>query len=314
MDYGVINVDKLMYAGNLEFLDNVDSNERYQFERADITEAHLVDALFGKYRPLAVMHLAAKSHVDHSIDGPGEFIQTNIVGTFNLLQAARRYYVDLDQQQQEMFRFHHISTDEVYGSLDHSDPGFSETTPNDPHSPYSASKAASDHLVCAWHDTYGLPVLITNCSNNYGPFKFPEKLILVVILKALHGQPIPVYGTRKNVRDWLYITDHARALLKVLESGTPGKTYNIGRNNERTNIDLVRTLCGILDRLVPIANNEQLTDQQCSDLSNYSDLIMFVTDRNGHDLHYAINANKIKDELDWEPLEDPDSGFEKTVS
>ena len=312
-DYSVVNVDKLTYAGNLESLESVESNPRYQFEQVDITDAVQVEALFPLHQPNAVMHLAAESHVDRSIDGPGAFVDTNIVGTFNLLHSARNYWMNLNESTQRDFRFHHISTDEVFGSLSPNDPPFSETTPYDPHSPYSASKAASDHLVRAWHDTYGLPVLITNCSNNYGPYQFPEKLIPVVVLKAIQGQPIPVYGKGENIRDWLYVEDHASALLKVLSKGKPGETYNIGRNNELQNIDLVRTLCEILDQEIPIASNEKLTEQQQSNMKSYSDLIEFVTDRPGHDLRYAIDASKIKTELGWTPTEDSKTGFEKTV-
>lgn len=311
-DSVVINVDMLTYAGNLDSLADVESNSRYQFIQVDIVNIELVRALF-KLQPDAIMHLAAESHVDRSIDGPGQFIQTNIVGTYNLLQCAKEYYETLEGDRKKNFRFHHISTDEVYGSLDSSDPGFSETTPYDPHSPYSASKAASDHLARAWHDTYGLPVLITNCSNNYGPYQFPEKLVPVVILNAVFGKPIPVYGKGENVRDWLYVEDHARALLDVLNSGRPGQTYNIGGNNERTNIDLVQTLCQILDRQLPISENERLSEDQRQNLGSYLDLITFVTDRPGHDLRYAIDPTKIKKELGWEPVEAPDTGFEKTV-
>ncbi len=312
-NHHVVNADKLTYAGNLDSLRDVESNERYQFERLDITMADAVESALQKYQPDWIMNLAAESHVDRSIDGPGAFIQTNIVGTYNLLHAARAYWQNLSTDRQADFRFHHISTDEVYGSLGAEDPGFSETTSYDPHSPYSASKAASDHLVRAWNDTYGLPILITNCSNNYGPYQFPEKLIPVVILKALRGESIPVYGKGENIRDWLYVTDHAKALLAVLERGKVGDSYNIGGNNERTNIDLVRLLCSILDKKVPIKANDSLDDIQKSNLQSYSDLITFVTDRPGHDMRYAIDAAKIERELGWRPSEDPESGFEKTV-
>jgi dTDP-glucose 4,6-dehydratase len=311
-DDAIINIDKLTYAGNLDSLSDIESNARYQFKQIDIVDLDSVRELFDQ-QPDAVMHLAAESHVDRSIDGPGQFIQTNIVGTYNLLQSAKEYYSGLTGDRRNDFRFHHISTDEVFGSLGATDAGFSETTPYDPHSPYSASKASSDHLVRAWHDTYGLPVLITNCSNNYGPFQFPEKLVPVVILNAVFGKQIPVYGKGENVRDWLYVEDHARALVEVLKSGTPGQTYNIGGNNERTNIDLVRTLCQILDHQLPIVDNDRLTAQQRQTLNSYTDLISFVTDRPGHDLRYAIDPTKIKTELAWEPLENPESGFEKTV-
>ena len=308
-DHSIVNVDKLTYAGNLESLEPVAENNRYAFEQVDIVDPVAVQALFTNHRPDAVMHLAAESHVDRSIDGPGQFVQTNIVGTFNLLQAAREHFGTLDDQAQQRFRFHHISTDEVYGSLDWEDPGFSESTPYDPHSPYSASKAASDHLVRAWHDTYGLPVLITNCSNNYGPYQFPEKLVPVVILKCLRGESIPVYGKGENIRDWLYVADHARALTCVLENGRPGQTYNIGGNNERSNLDLVKLICSILDEIRPVADNPKTP----AEITRYEQLITFVTDRPGHDLRYAIDATRIRDELGWEPSEDIASGFRKTV-
>ena len=307
-DIEVINLDKLTYAGNAESLADLEGNPNYIFEQVDICDAQSLNLLFKKHQPNAVMHLAAESHVDRSIDGPGEFIQTNIVGTFNLLQASLGYWKSLpsrtadDQSQasRQMFRFLHVSTDEVFGSLDPHVTGFSETTPYDPHSPYSASKAASDHLVRAWNDTYGLPVLVTNCSNNYGPYQFPEKLVPVVILKCLRGESIPVYGNGQNIRDWLYVADHAEALYKVLTKGRVGETYNIGGNNERQNIDLVRGICRILDEFV---QGEQA----------YEQLISFVADRPGHDLRYAIDSTKIRDELGWEPKENFNSGFRKTV-
>ncbi|MGI9517502.1 MAG: dTDP-glucose 4,6-dehydratase [Pirellulaceae bacterium] len=304
----VLNLDKLTYAGNLESLEDVKDHAGYQFVQADITDAAAVNEIFDRFQPDGVFHLAAESHVDRSIDGPGEFVQTNVVGTFNLLQAARGHF-ESRADDLAPFRFLHVSTDEVYGSLNPDDAGFSETTPYDPHSPYSASKASSDHLARAWSDTYGLPVLITNCSNNYGPYQFPEKLIPVVILKAISGEQIPVYGTGENIRDWLYVQDHAEALIRVMKTGHPGETYNIGGNNERQNIDLVRTLCALLDELLPVANNPRLS----ADVSSYADLITFVADRPGHDLRYAIDAGKIREQLDWEPQEDPDSGFRKTV-
>lgn len=312
-DLSVINVDKLTYAGNLASLADIESNERYSFQQVDIVDSDAVHELFESSRPDYVMHLAAESHVDRSIDGPGAFIQTNIVGTFNLLHSARQYFDQLDADRKSGFRFLHVSTDEVYGSLGWEDPGFNETTSYDPHSPYSASKASSDHLVRAWHDTYGLPIMITNCSNNYGPYQFPEKLIPVVILKCLRGEAIPVYGKGENIRDWLYVEDHAKALTTVLQDGQPGETYNIGGDNERSNIDLVRMLCSILDRQVPISDNTQLSEQQQSELNSYADLITFVADRPGHDLRYAIDATKIESQLNWKPEEDPESGFEKTV-
>ncbi len=294
----VINLDKLTYAGNTESLADLDRNPNYTFEKVDICDVDALGKVFAKHQPDAVMHLAAESHVDRSIDGPGEFVQTNIVGTYNLLQAALVYWRSLPKGN--TFRFLHVSTDEVYGSLAAEALGFSETTPYDPHSPYSASKAASDHLARAWNDTYGLPVLITNCSNNYGPHQFPEKLIPVVILKCLRGEPIPVYGNGENIRDWLYVADHAEALYQVLTRGRLGETYNVGGNNERKNIELVRGLCQMMDDLAPGPHA-------------YEQLISFVVDRPGHDLRYAIDATKIRDELGWEPKEDFYSGFRKTV-
>mgnify|MGYP001068361465 CR=1 FL=1 len=294
----VINLDKLTYAGNAESLVDLVGHPKYTFEEVDICDVDALSKVFAKHQPDAVMHLAAESHVDRSIDGPGDFIQTNIVGTYNLLQSALEYWRSLPKGN--AFRFLHVSTDEVYGSLEPNVPGFSETTTYDPHSPYSASKAASDHLARAWKDTYGLPVLITNCSNNYGPYQFPEKLIPIVILKCLRGEPIPVYGNGENIRDWLYVADHADALYEVLIKGRVGETYNIGGNNERKNIDLVRETCCILDELSPGTHP-------------YEQLITFVTDRPGHDLRYAIDATKIRDELGWEPKEDFHSGFRKTV-
>jgi dTDP-glucose 4,6-dehydratase len=299
-DHSVVNVDKLTYAGNLESLDGGMDHPRHTFLQTDICDAGALKTLFEKYQPDAVMHLAAESHVDRSIDGPGEFIQTNIFGTYQLLQAALTHYQSLPPERKDAFRFIHVSTDEVYGSLTPSSPGFSETTPYSPHSPYSASKASSDHLARAWNDTYGLPVIVTNCSNNYGPYQFPEKLIPVVILKCLHGEAIPVYGKGENIRDWLFVDDHCAALLCVLKKGAPGETYNIGGNNEQTNLDLVKLICRILDELHP---GPQL----------YSTLIRFVTDRPGHDLRYAIDASKIRRELEWEPQENFQSGFRKTV-
>lgn len=294
----VINLDKLTYASNPESLADLAEHERYHFEKIDLCDAAALGEVFARHQPDAVMHLAAESHVDRSIYGPGEFIQTNIVGTFNLLQVALQYWRSLPDGND--FRFLHVSTDEVYGSLEPNAPSFSETTPYDPHSPYSASKAASDHLARAWADTYGLPVLVTNCSNNYGPYQFPEKLIPFLILKCLRGEPIPVYGKGENIRDWLYVGDHAEALHTVLSNGRAGETYNIGGNNERQNIELVRTLCKLMDELVPREGS-------------YEDLITFVTDRPGHDLRYAIDASKIRDELGWEPKEDFESGLRKTV-
>ena len=311
-DHEVINLDKLTYAGNLSSLETVKDDPRYSFEKIDLCDAAAIRNVFDRTKPDTVMHLAAESHVDRSIDGPGEFIQTNILGTFNLLQAALGYWKTLDPEEQGTFRFHHISTDEVYGSLSADAPGFSETTPYDPHSPYSASKASSDHLVRAWADTYGLPVLITNCSNNYGPLQFPEKLIPVVILKCLNREPIPVYGKGENIRDWLHVSDHCRALRTVLEKGELGRTYNIGGNNEMRNIDLVCLLCNILDELVPLSGQSSSMSSSPS-IKTYRDLIVYVTDRPGHDLRYAIDASRIRDELGWTPTETAKTGFRKTV-
>ncbi|WPJ94992.1 dTDP-glucose 4,6-dehydratase [Coraliomargarita algicola] len=313
----VINLDKLTYAGNAESLADLSGNPNYTFEQVDLCDAVALSSVFHKHQPDCVMHLAAESHVDRSIDGPGEFIQTNIVGTFNLLQASLGYWKSLPSQvpalksqpAKERFRFLHVSTDEVYGSLAPDALGFSETTPYDPHSPYSASKAASDHLARAWGDTYGLPVLVTNCSNNYGPFQFPEKLIPVVILKCLRGEPIPVYGKGENIRDWLYVKDHAEALYSVVTKGRVGETYNIGGNNERQNIELVKMICGLMDELAAQPVTGKLKTEQLKAES----LITFVTDRPGHDMRYAIDPTKIRDELGWEPKEDFESGFRKTV-
>ncbi|MGB3455677.1 MAG: dTDP-glucose 4,6-dehydratase [Litorimonas sp.] len=298
----VVNLDKLTYAANLDSLRDVADYPDYSFVQADICDADAVAAIFRTHQPDAVMHLAAESHVDRSIDGPGAFMQTNVMGTFTLLQAARAYFEGLSGARKDGFRFHHVSTDEVYGDLSPTDPAFEETTPYDPSSPYSASKAASDHLVRAWARTYGLPVVITNCSNNYGPFQFPEKLIPVVILKALHGETIPVYGTGDNVRDWLYVDDHADALLAVLERGALGETYNIGGNNERTNLELVKTICDLMGRHLQSVDRD------------FKDLITFVTDRPGHDRRYAINASKIEAELGWTPSVAFDEGFDRTIA
>ena len=293
----VVNVDALTYAACLDNVADAAKSNLYTFEQADIRDRAALDRIFATHRPDAVMHLAAESHVDRSIDGPSDFIETNITGTFNMLEAARSYWVA--QGRPEAFRFHHISTDEVFGSLG-AEGQFTEETPYDPRSPYSASKAASDHLVRAWAETYGLPVVLTNCSNNYGPFHFPEKLIPVVILNALHGRPIPVYGKGENVRDWLYVEDHADALLLVVEKGVVGRSYNIGGENERRNIDLVRTICAILDAKRPKA-------------TPYADQITFVTDRPGHDARYAIDPARIRDELGWRPSVTVEQGLERTV-
>ncbi len=381
-DCEVVNLDKLTYAGNLASLSDLADAPNYTFEPVDICDLEGVREVFARHQPDAVMHLAAESHVDRSIDGPGAFVHTNILGTYNLLQAALEYWRTMAEGGEKMadsgermanggvgkadgepriakgeerksedkstispspsavrhpqsgispppsairhspsFRFLHVSTDEVYGSLDSDAPGFSETHPYQPHSPYSASKAASDHLARSWHDTYGLPVIVTNCSNNYGPYQFPEKLIPVVILKCLQGNPIPVYGKGENIRDWLYVEDHVRALTKVLERGTPGETYNIGGNNELRNIDLVRMLCGILDELAETEDyGSKIRDLGFKEgesgrknAGKYEDLITFVKDRPGHDLRYAIDASKIERELGWVPKQDRESGFVKTV-
>ena len=316
----VVNLDKLTYAGNLSSLKGYETHERYYFVQTDLCDASALTSIFAQHRPDAVMHLAAESHVDRSIDGPGEFIQTNILGTYHLLQAAKNHWnfriseAGVSENpssalRKSAFRFLHVSTDEVYGSLGPDDSGFSETTPYSPHSPYSASKASSDHLARAWHDTYGLPVLVTNCSNNYGPYQFPEKLIPVVILKCLRGEPIPVYGKGENIRDWLYVGDHCSALRTVLEKGTPGETYNIGGNNEMKNIDLVQVLCRILDQCVESGRLGAETRKGTS----FADQITYVTDRPGHDLRYAIDPTKIRTELGWEPKETFETGFRKTV-
>lgn len=299
--YDIVNVDCLTYAGNLQSVAMVERSQ-YAFEQVDIRDAEAINAVFSKHDPDAVMHLAAESHVDRSIDGPGAFVETNVMGTFNMLQASRAYWDNLKGDKKEKFRFHHVSTDEVYGDLEMDDPAFTEETPYDPSSPYSASKAASDHLVRAWGRTFDLPVVITNCSNNYGPYQFPEKLIPVVILKAMHGNDIPVYGTGENVRDWLYVDDHADALLTVLMKGELGRTYNVGGNNERSNLELVRTICELMDKREDLERD------------NHAELITFVSDRPGHDVRYAINPTRIRDELNWSPKIEWNEGFEKTIS
>lgn len=303
----VVNLDKLTYAGNLESLIDVANSERYAFEQVDICDAAELVRVFNSHQPDAVMHLAAESHVDRSIDGPAAFIETNIVGTYNLLEAAKDYWRGLSEDRKLSFRFHHISTDEVYGDLEGPEDLFTETTPYAPSSPYSASKASSDHLVRAWRRTYGLPTLITNCSNNYGPYHFPEKLIPLVILNALEGKPLPVYGKGNQIRDWLYVEDHARALYKVVTEGELGQTYNIGGHNEKQNIEVVNTICSLLDEIKPASENGL-------DINSYKELISFVTDRPGHDLRYAIDASKIQQELGWSPEETFESGIRKTVS
>ncbi|HBH6949569.1 TPA: dTDP-glucose 4,6-dehydratase [Serratia marcescens] len=300
----VLVLDSLTYAGNLASLKPVAGSDRFSFEPVDICNRSELDRVFADFKPDAVMHLAAESHVDRSIDGPTAFIETNIVGTYTLLEAARQYWHTLPETAKKAFRFHHISTDEVYGDLYGTEDLFTETTPYGPSSPYSASKAASDHLVRAWLRTYGLPTLVTNCSNNYGPYHFPEKLIPLTILNALEGKPLPVYGDGAQIRDWLHVEDHARALYKVVTEGEVGETYNIGGHNERKNIEVVQTICRLLDELAPI---------KPAGLNNYSELITFVTDRPGHDMRYAIDATKIDRELGWKPQETFDSGIRKTV-
>ncbi|UVL89032.1 dTDP-glucose 4,6-dehydratase [Pseudomonas sichuanensis] len=304
----VANVDKLTYAGNLESLTPATDSERYHFYKVDICNAVALSSVFDEFKPDAVMHLAAESHVDRSIDGPAEFIETNIVGTYCLLEATRRYWYGLPKTDKDAFRFHHISTDEVYGDLEGAVELFTETTPYAPSSPYSASKASSDHLVRAWQRTYGLPVLITNCSNNYGPYHFPEKLIPHVILNALSGKPLPVYGDGSQIRDWLYVEDHARALLAVLSKGKVGETYNIGGHNEKRNLEVVETICELLDKLVPLT-----AEGDRGQTHTYKNLITFVADRPGHDRRYAIDASKIQRELGWAPQETFESGIRKTV-
>lgn len=304
----VVNVDKLTYAGNLESLAEIENSKRYVFEQADICDGQALARIFAEHQPDAVMHLAAESHVDRSITGPAAFVETNIVGTYVLLEAARKYWSELSADKKTAFRFHHISTDEVYGDLPHPDevvvgselPLFTETTAYEPSSPYSASKASSDHLVRAWMRTYGLPTIVTNCSNNYGPFHFPEKLIPLVILNALDGKPLPIYGKGDQIRDWLYVEDHARALYTVMTQGEKGETYNIGGHNEKKNLDVVQTICDLLDEIVPKEGS-------------YRDQITYVTDRPGHDRRYAIDAEKISRELGWKPEETFESGIRKTV-
>lgn len=298
----IVNLDKLTYAGNLSNLKSVRADKRHIFVQGDIGDRHLVGKLLAEHRPRAVLNFAAESHVDRSILGPGDFIQTNVVSTFNLLEVVRAYWSGLPETDKTAFRFLHVSTDEVYGTLDATEPPFAETNPYQPNSPYSASKAASDQLVRAWHHTYGLPVLTTNCSNNYGPYHFPEKLIPLVILNALTGKPLPIYGDGMQIRDWLYVEDHCSAIRRVLEAGRPGETYNIGGWNEKANIDVVRTLCSILDELKPRADSKSYTDQ-----------ITHVKDRPGHDRRYAIDARKIERELGWKPAETFETGIRKTV-
>lgn len=300
----VCNIDALTYAGNLESIPNAGSNPRYKFSKTNINDFIGVQEIFKEFEPDVVMHLAAESHVDRSIEGPEVFIKTNVMGTYNMLEASLAYWQTLDPHSQDNFRFHHISTDEVFGDLTDDKELFTETTPYAPSSPYSASKASSDHLVRAWHRTYGLPTLITNCSNNYGPYHFPEKLIPHIILNALAGKPLPVYGNGQQIRDWLYVEDHARALYEVVTKGVAGETYNIGGHNEKRNIDVVNVICDLLEELAP---------NKPSDVNRYSDLVTYVKDRPGHDTRYAIDAKKIKNELGWVPKETFESGMRKTV-
>lgn len=300
----VINVDKLTYAGNLNSLESIANNSRYHFECVDITDYSKIEEVFNRHQPDVIMHLAAESHVDRSIDGPSAFIETNIVGTYTLLEVSRKYFESLDHNRKAVFRFHHISTDEVYGDLKDTDALFTENTPYAPSSPYSASKASSDHLVRAWQRTYGLPTIITNCSNNYGPYHFPEKLIPLMILNAISGKPLPVYGDGQQIRDWLFVEDHARALYKVVTEGLVGETYNIGGHNEKANIEVVKIICELLEELAP---------QKPEGVTRYEDLITYVVDRPGHDVRYAIDASKIAKELNWKPQETFESGIRKTV-
>jgi len=302
--HSVINVDKLTYAGNLESLNSIESDARYTFEPVDICDANEIKRVFTEHQPDIVMHLAAESHVDRSIDGPGEFIQTNIIGTYVLLEEARDYWSNLDSDKKDNFRFHHVSTDEVYGDLEGTDDQFTEDTPYAPSSPYSAAKASSDHLVRAWQRTFKLPTLITNCSNNYGSYQFPEKLIPLTILNALEGKDLPIYGNGKQIRDWLYVDDHARALLHVALTGKVSETYNIGGHNELQNIDVVKTICSILDELIP---------SKLNGIKQYEQLITYVGDRAGHDIRYAIDATKISNELNWLPDETFATGIKKTI-
>ncbi|MEH6552492.1 MAG: dTDP-glucose 4,6-dehydratase [Pseudomonadales bacterium] len=302
--HSVVNVDKLTYAGNLASLESIAANPRYQFEQVDICDMPALQAVFDTHQPHAIMHLAAESHVDRSIDDAGVFIQTNVLGTYQLLEVARKYYDTLNPAQQQAFRFHHISTDEVYGDLEPNDPAFTETTSYQPSSPYAASKASSDHLVRAWHRTYGLPVIITNCSNNYGPYHFPEKFIPLMITNALQGKPLPIYGDGQQIRDWLYVEDHATALYTVLMTGELGETYNIGGHNEKSNLQVVNQICELLEELAP---------NKPAGVGEYKDLITRVTDRPGHDRRYAINATKMYKELNWQPQETFETGLTKTV-
>jgi dTDP-glucose 4,6-dehydratase len=312
-DEAVVNLDALTYAGNLENLRSIEDSEQYTFVHGDITDAALLESLFKQYQPRAVIHFAAESHVDRSIHGPEAFVHTNVFGTFRLLEASRQYWQELGAPEKQDFRFLHVSTDEVYGTLAPDDPPFSETTPYAPNSPYSASKASSDHLVRSYFHTYGLPVLTSNCSNNYGPFQFPEKLIPLVIANALAGKPLPIYGDGQQVRDWLYVEDHCRAIEEILGAGTCGETYNIGGWNEIANIDIVKTICTLLDELAPRTQHSEPNTQNSTFKTQHSKLITYVKDRPGHDRRYAIDARKIERELGWKPQETFDSGIKKTV-
>ena len=303
-DCEIVNLDMLTYAGNIDSLPGISDAKNYTHEKVDIRDITSLAAVFDKHQPFCVMHLAAESHVDRSIDGPSNFIDTNIIGTFNLLEVARYHYENIYGPQKKQFRFHHVSTDEVYGDLEGTNDLFTENTPYLPSSPYSASKAASDHLVRAWGRTYGLPIIITNCSNNYGPYHFPEKLIPHVILNAIHGKPLPIYGDGSQIRDWLYVEDHAKALIKVVTEGEIGETYNIGGHNEKTNLEVVETICDLLEQLAP---------EKPEGVSYYRDLITFVKDRPGHDVRYAIDASKIERDLGWVPEETFETGLHKTV-
>jgi dTDP-glucose 4,6-dehydratase len=311
-DHSVINVDKLTYAGNLENLSEVDSSDRYCFEKVDICDKFGLEAIFRFHTPDWVMHLAAESHVDRSIDSPSSFIESNIIGTYTILECARKYWGELTSLKKRNFRFHHVSTDEVYGDLSDSGQFFTEDTPYAPSSPYSASKASADHLVRAWNRTYKLPVIVTNCSNNYGPYHFPEKLIPVTILNALKGSEIPIYGRGDQVRDWLYVEDHAAALYRVITCGVIGETYNIGGNNEVKNIDVVKKICAYLDQVMPVSQNNSIKKKKLK-IKSYFELISFVTDRPGHDLRYAIDASKISTQLEWHPEFNFEEGIKKTI-
>mgnify|MGYP003951924735 CR=1 FL=1 len=303
-DYEIINIDKLTYAGNLESLKEVSNSPQYTFEQVDICNQLEIHRIFKQYQPDVVMHLAAESHVDRSIDTPAEFINTNIIGSYTMLEVARQYWLELNKEKKKIFRFHHISTDEVYGDLIKTNALFTEKTAYAPSSPYSASKASSDHLVRAWNQTYKLPVVITNCSNNYGPYQFPDKLVPLIITNAISGKPLPIYGKGEQIRDWLYVEDHAKALINVLIAGKDGETYNIGGHNEKTNLEVVKSICSVLDSLMP---------KHLDKINKHEDLITFVTDRPGHDQRYAIDSSKIKNELGWKAEETFDTGIQKTV-